>query len=154
MPSVFTHLEYIQKHTHTHRKISGMQKVVTTLIEIQCCQYDTYHTGNKSFFPNNYELVQLVSVFIIKVSLFTEHSIAVLTEIQQHMCQRGYWCLLPKLAPVHPATPSYQEYVCSQPAMIDGKTHLSHWKLFWINGSSFKFKIGIAGSKIFLHICK
>lgn len=46
----------------------------------------------------------------------------VLTESQQRMYQRGYWCLQPTPAPVHPATPSYQKYACSQPAISDGNT--------------------------------
>lgn len=67
--------------------------------------------------------------------------IIVLTESQQRMCQKDYSCLLPTLAPVHPATPFYWEYVCSQPAISDRNACLSTkstmkaslWKLIWMS---------------------
>lgn len=43
--------------------------------------------------------------------------IIILTESQQRTCVTNYWCLLPMLAQIHPATPSCQECVCSLPVM-------------------------------------
>lgn len=48
-----------------------------------------------------------------------------LTEIQQQMCLRDYSCLLSRLAPIHPATPFYQEYGCSQPETGDKNIAIS-----------------------------
>lgn len=50
------------------------------------------------------------------VSRREQKSSAVLTENQQRMCPRDYWCLLPTPAPVHSTTLFYQDCVCSQPA--------------------------------------
>lgn len=112
IPSVFIHLQYVKNMR--------------------------YMRNSQYFIRNKYFKLENMKDFLIVASnVLSKGSmmITILTESQQHTCQRDCWCRLPMLAQVHQATPSYPEYVCSQPAM-------SHWKenyqQIWI--SHFRLK--------------